>query len=93
MIKGARNCFVPSHTLNTGGIMTFYTGDQKSIKVIAKLLSNYANCYGQYYNTSKALIYACGLTNSRHKMLVDLLEFIMAFPHFIYLGPPYSLYI
>ncbi|XP_058742694.1 uncharacterized protein LOC131615239 [Vicia villosa] len=88
LIKATKTAFVPSHTLYADDIMIFCRGDIKSITAIAKLLNDYASCSGQICNTSKSLIYAGGMTQTRFKFLADLIGFKMAFPPFLYLGAP-----
>lgn len=88
LIKGARNYFILFHTLYEDGIMILSWGDQKSIKAISKLISDYTNCSVPHCNVSKSLIYASGMSHSMDNLLAGLLGFIMAFPPFIYLRAP-----
>lgn len=60
--------------------MIFYRGDQKSIKAIANLLTNYADCFGKVCNISKSLVYVYGMSGNRHINLAELLGFTMAPP-------------
>ncbi|XP_058777064.1 uncharacterized protein LOC131651414 [Vicia villosa] len=66
--------------------MIFYREDAKSLTAIAELLKDYGNFSGQHCNPSKSLIYAGGMSNSRHSSLANLIGFTMANLLFIYLG-------
>lgn len=70
LIKGSRHYKLPYHTLYADDIMIFCIGDQKYIKVIANLISNYASCSGQICNASKSLIYAGEMTSTKHTKIV-----------------------
>ncbi|XP_058734177.1 uncharacterized protein LOC131605902 [Vicia villosa] len=87
-IKANRSHFVPSHTLFADDIMIFCRGDIKSLKAISELLLCYGSYSGQFCNNSKSLIYAGGMTLSRHSCLADIIGFTIAVPPFIYLGVP-----
>ncbi|XP_058776572.1 uncharacterized protein LOC131650886 [Vicia villosa] len=91
LTKANKFCMVPSHTLFAGDIMIFCRGDVKSLKAISDLLKNYRNYSGQFYNYSKSLIYARGMTLAKHSSLANLIGFTMAIPPFIYFGVPFFL--
>ncbi|XP_058760550.1 uncharacterized protein LOC131633894 [Vicia villosa] len=87
-IQASRNCFVDSHTMYADDIMIFCRGDQKSVSNISNLLNSYAEHSGQYCSKHKSLIYAGGMSSSRHKILADIIGFKMAYPPLLYLGAP-----
>ncbi|XP_058783255.1 uncharacterized protein LOC131657925 [Vicia villosa] len=87
-IQATRNCFVDSHTMYADDIMIFCRGDQKSLSNISNLLNTYAEHSGQFCSKHKSLIYAGGMSSSRHKILADIIGFKMAYPPLLYLGAP-----
>src|SRR3954466_11997440 len=68
--------------------MIFCRGDCKSLTSISNLLKDYAANSGQICNETKSIIYAGGLSWSRHCNLDGIIGFSIAYPPFLYLGVP-----
>lgn len=89
--KTSKNYFIPSHTLFADDIMVFCRGGQKSLLAISNLLEEYGSFSGQFCNPSKSLIYAGGMTESRHNCLAATIGFSKADPLHLSWGFPFLL--
>lgn len=91
LIKGSRNCFVPSHSLYVDDIMIFCRRDKKFIKAIAKLLNDYA--FGMVdFVTRLSLLFmqVAWLTTYTNYWLICLASLWIPFLSYT-LGPIFSL--
>jgi ribonuclease HI len=88
LIKGTRNCMVPSHTFYADDLMIFCKGKLDGLRALKDLFESYALESGQKINNAKSTIYSGSTTPGRLNLIVQLLNFKIGSIPYNYLGVP-----
>ncbi|GAU28119.1 hypothetical protein TSUD_295560 [Trifolium subterraneum] len=83
LIKGTRNCRVPSHSFYADDLMIFCKGKLSGLKALKDLFNLYALESGQVIMNSKSTIFSGSITKGRLALIVQLLNFNIAWKAYL----------